>query len=239
MTAQGAHPKLHAAVARRAGVLKRLDLLVLFPFFSSVDRVGGVRFPAIFGVAALLASCGDPLIEEAETAVRTELRDPDSAKFSDVERCGTSNVVMGKVNSKNAYGGYAGRENFYYADGQADLGFSTNLHKRCMAAMAAQTDAIRATLPPEVRAQQERTDAELAARYGIARDGSSVPITVPAKPAKTHATTADEPEDFGEVPFDDTAKGLNAAANEAEAAGDEEQASNLRNLANSAYATVE
>jgi hypothetical protein len=46
--------------------------------------------------------------------VRSKLRDPDSAKFQDVRIVdyNEGKVVCGKVNGKNAYGGYAGFTSF-------------------------------------------------------------------------------------------------------------------------------
>lgn len=60
----------------------------------------------------------NPAIAKAEEAVRAELRDPESAKFSDEEVCGRSQIVSGKVNAKNIYGGYSGKVSFY-SDGYA------------------------------------------------------------------------------------------------------------------------
>lgn len=67
--------------------------------------------------AALLAGCS-PAPFDYETAVKREMRDPDSAKFSDV----TVNVesACGFVNSKNGFGGYAGRQPFVVVGSNAE-----------------------------------------------------------------------------------------------------------------------
>jgi hypothetical protein len=59
------------------------------------------------------------LIADAEEAVRTKMKDPDAAKFTDVRLCQKPKAVTGKVNGKNSYGAYAGEESFYYVDGEA------------------------------------------------------------------------------------------------------------------------
>ncbi len=57
----------------------------------------------------------------AKQKVSGKLKDPDSAKFTDVARKTTPNVagqptdvVCGKVNAKNSYGGYTGAKAFIY-----------------------------------------------------------------------------------------------------------------------------
>ena len=54
------------------------------------------------------------LIEDAQDSVRENLRDPDSAKFKDVELFRKNGLmyVCGEVNAKNAYGGYTGFKKF-------------------------------------------------------------------------------------------------------------------------------
>lgn len=76
------------------------------------------RILALAPLALLsLSSCGgdpsDQAIRQAEETVKAELRAPESAKFSDVERCGKSQIVTGKVNAKNMYGGPSGNVSFY------------------------------------------------------------------------------------------------------------------------------
>lgn len=58
---------------------------------------------------------------EARKEVATKLKDPESARFTDVRYLTTPNargeptdVVCGKVNAKNSYGGYAGASGFVY-----------------------------------------------------------------------------------------------------------------------------
>lgn len=58
----------------------------------------------------LLSACSGQTTFDYETPVKRELSDPDSAQFSDV----TVNVesACGFVNSKNGFGGYAGKAPF-------------------------------------------------------------------------------------------------------------------------------
>lgn len=49
--------------------------------------------------------------EMSKDAVRKVLRDPSSAEFSDIV-CGDIQC-MGKVNSKNGFGGYSGKKTFF------------------------------------------------------------------------------------------------------------------------------
>lgn len=53
-------------------------------------------------------------IAEGENSVRQELRDPESARFHDVQRNTVTGAVCGFVNAKNAYGGYVGEMPFIY-----------------------------------------------------------------------------------------------------------------------------
>jgi hypothetical protein len=63
----------------------------------------------------------DGRFAKAENAVRANLKDPDSAKFSDLSALTSPNVrgeptkvVCGRVNARNSYGGYAGAAPFVY-----------------------------------------------------------------------------------------------------------------------------
>lgn len=60
----------------------------------------------------------------AEGYIRAQMRDPDSAKFTDVEiirSVGTPYAICGSVNAKNAFGAYAGARRFYQpVDGPKD-----------------------------------------------------------------------------------------------------------------------
>lgn len=67
---------------------------------------------------ALLAGCG---YEEAKTAIKKQLNDPDSAKFSDIVDGATKGDVCGMVNAKNRMGGYVGATPFFYSK---DLGYA-------------------------------------------------------------------------------------------------------------------
>ncbi|MCH4893979.1 hypothetical protein GO308_12725 [Sphingomonas sp. SFZ2018-12] len=68
--------------------------------------------------AAVLSACGEnPAIRQAKKAVTAAMRDPESARFTDVRMCGRSNVVTGKVNGRNAFGGYTGAQDFYFGEG--------------------------------------------------------------------------------------------------------------------------
>lgn len=59
-----------------------------------------------------LAGCGDPMIGKAKEAVAARMKDPVSAKFTDVRKCKSGDYVTGKVNAKNSFGAYAGAEQF-------------------------------------------------------------------------------------------------------------------------------
>ncbi len=84
--------------------------------------VAGAIMLAVAGAAAAKAS----VIEDAKAAVREKLRDPDSAKFTNVTQRRAPNVrgdlvdvVCGEVNAKNGFGGYSGRIPFaYFPDGR-------------------------------------------------------------------------------------------------------------------------
>ena len=60
-----------------------------------------------------------PVLKKAKTDVSMLFRDPDSVEFRDLKRCGNSDAVEGKVNGKNAFGGYVGYADFVYAGGEA------------------------------------------------------------------------------------------------------------------------
>lgn len=77
------------------------------------------------GLAAflLLGACENHRAEERiKDAVRDQLRDPQSARFSNLERIdGAAGLILcGEVNGRNAFGAYAGKERFWgtqYSDG--------------------------------------------------------------------------------------------------------------------------
>lgn len=62
--------------------------------------------------ALLLSGCNLYQQHEAEKKVRDQLRDPESAQFSDVTTAGNGLLVCGMVNAKNGMGGYVGRRKF-------------------------------------------------------------------------------------------------------------------------------
>lgn len=67
--------------------------------------------------AAELKSAAPMAVELAKRKVPQSLRDPDSAKFRDVFAVATDKgglVVCGKVNAKNAFGGYTGYTSFMF-----------------------------------------------------------------------------------------------------------------------------
>jgi hypothetical protein len=114
-----------------------------------------MQIRAIYPALALLfaSACGsmgaqgdevDPKQAEFEQkvqhAVRAILRDPASAQFSDVKAYPEANAACGKVNAKNAFGGYAGEESFAYSLGDAatessDASLWMKLSNACQAAM--------------------------------------------------------------------------------------------------------
>ena len=73
----------------------------------------------IVGVLALVACAPSepPQFEEARTAVRHMMRDPDSATFEDLKLL-KSGTVCGRVNAKNGMGGYSGYAPFYHLSGK-------------------------------------------------------------------------------------------------------------------------
>ena len=101
------------------------------------------RIQAIAVGLMFLAGCsGDTgLVGDAQRAVKGQLRDPESARFSSVRVVETSNtkVVCGLVNAKNGFGGYGGDLRFYYVpqpgtgaiQGDPDAGFTDKFLSYC------------------------------------------------------------------------------------------------------------
>ncbi|WP_447724636.1 hypothetical protein [Sphingomonas koreensis] len=95
-----------------------------------------------------LLSCSEPADEfaDAKGAVRQALKDPSSAVFTDLRRCGTSQIVQGEVNAKNSLGGFVGPQAFVYQSMQLHMsgtdGFIPAL-KACTAAYEAERKAVR------------------------------------------------------------------------------------------------
>jgi hypothetical protein len=72
---------------------------------------------SLVALLALVACSEGPNIDHAEAAVLKELRDPDSAKFTEVHQCGDNGkLVFGSVTARNVYGGFTGPIEFYYND---------------------------------------------------------------------------------------------------------------------------
>lgn len=61
---------------------------------------------SVIGLVLTLTACSNAGFDYEE-AVRSEMRDPDSAEFSNVATA--PGVACGFVNAKNAYGGYVGK----------------------------------------------------------------------------------------------------------------------------------
>jgi hypothetical protein len=76
------------------------------------------RVAAVAVIASVAACDSRGQFQEAEDAVRAQLRDPGSAQFRNEHTCGDTQDVMGEVDAKNGYGGYAGFKSFVYAKGE-------------------------------------------------------------------------------------------------------------------------
>lgn len=78
-----------------------------------------------FALTALALSACDKLpvgpIADAKATAAASLRDPGSAQFRNVKSVtnGRGTAVCGEINGKNAFGGYAGFQDFVVVDGQA------------------------------------------------------------------------------------------------------------------------
>jgi hypothetical protein len=90
----------------------------------------------IFVMAALvLAGCGPTPEEKVMRQISLQLRDPNSAQFDQLQQCdGDKRIWRGRVNSKNAFGGYVGFQHFFF-DGSRVAYFDTDdvrdLIERC------------------------------------------------------------------------------------------------------------
>lgn len=70
---------------------------------------------------ALALASAQPATEKAVIiAVKTQLKDPDSAKFRGVKEY-SPGYWCGWVNAKNSYGGYSGYSVFMFHDGNAAI----------------------------------------------------------------------------------------------------------------------
>lgn len=79
-------------------------------------------------MAVLLAVTGsasaqetDHIIEQAKTVVASKMKDPDSARFTDVSLQAKGNMVCGWVNAKNSFGGYVGFRPFVAAGDYVEI----------------------------------------------------------------------------------------------------------------------
>jgi hypothetical protein len=76
-----------------------------------------IKTAAAFTVALTVAACGGTSsedarkIEQVKAAVLDQLKDPQSAQFSNVRIVG--GLVCGEINAKNSFGGYVGRRHFW------------------------------------------------------------------------------------------------------------------------------
>jgi hypothetical protein len=88
-----------------------------------VARIRGIKDVRAWLLIGLLAlgGCKPGVVQRAEAAVRLQLKDPDSAKFSEIEQCGDAEAATGKVNARNGFGGYTGPREFAYANGEAAI----------------------------------------------------------------------------------------------------------------------
>ncbi|MFA5592067.1 MAG: hypothetical protein WC989_01995 [Micavibrio sp.] len=58
-----------------------------------------------------LPAYADSLENRAKIAVKSILKDPESARFGQISRC-KKGFVLGEVNAKNSFGGYTGNQLF-------------------------------------------------------------------------------------------------------------------------------
>lgn len=70
------------------------------------------KLATLLALAVALSGCNLYQQHEAEGKVRAQLRDPESAQFSEVTSAGNGMLVCGMVNAKNGMGGYVGRRKF-------------------------------------------------------------------------------------------------------------------------------
>ena len=54
---------------------------------------------------------------EAKSALESQLKDPYSVKYSNLDTCPAGNGVTGDYNAKNSFGAYTGNEPFLYVNG--------------------------------------------------------------------------------------------------------------------------
>lgn len=124
-------------------------------------RVWGILLALCFGIT--VGGCDVGITGDAKAAIRAKLRDPDAAKFKDVEICDADrNIVRGEVNGKNSFGAYTGYAGFVYFDGKAVMlsedGAMTGL-RRCFG--------------PEIMQEVDQAIAEATGGAPPAADGTS------------------------------------------------------------------
>jgi ribosomal protein S1 len=115
-----------------------------------------------------LTGC-DQQMDSATDAVAYSLKDPDSAKFRNVRRCGPKGeVYSGEVNSKNSYGAYGGFEHFYSDGVLSSVGFAdrrvAELQERCFAEGDGKTaDEARKIAAGAQERLEKKIDADMSA----------------------------------------------------------------------------
>lgn len=78
------------------------------------------RILAVAVAALVLGGCGNSKIDQAHSAIKRMLNDPDSAQFRD-DVVLENGRVCGEVNSKNKMGGYVGFLPYMFKEKQAPL----------------------------------------------------------------------------------------------------------------------
>jgi hypothetical protein len=109
-------------------------------------------FRASFIALTILSGCsGQGSTSQAEDAVKAVMRDPDSAKFRNLE-VNDDGSVCGEVNGRNAYGGMTGFSPFAYVEGVpifygegGEFADSTRIINACSSRFDKMIFAIRAT----------------------------------------------------------------------------------------------
>jgi len=92
-------------------------------------------------LALMLAGCNSSEKQMLE-AVRSKLKDPDSAKFTQLDMKATSDgtmeVLCGMLNAKNSYGGYIGARSFTATKSKREEGVFVNMDESADCAKARQ-----------------------------------------------------------------------------------------------------
>jgi len=85
-----------------------------------------MRWMLLAAIAIVLVGCDAYPQYRAKQEVRESLKDPDSAKFSEVSTAGNGLVACGLVNAKNGFGGYIGNTPFMVWKDSVIIGDATN-----------------------------------------------------------------------------------------------------------------